>query len=150
MNEWGPPLVESPEQIREQSMEKSTSELTYGYHKKRGFFYRIKEKVAAEKKNYEIAYIYDPIARLEGDIRYERMMADSLEAIRNFDTEYDIIIINDTSINKILNYSMKEIPQRYWPVREFYEKIKEHRPIEVFSPKKNIIKGPTIKIYKME
>lgn len=61
LNEYGPPLTQSPEGIRLKSSLKSKEALQYGYHKKRNLFYEIKEEVARKKISYELSYIPYPI-----------------------------------------------------------------------------------------
>jgi hypothetical protein len=149
LNEGGPLLNELPEQIETRYQEKPDEELMYGYHDKRDLFYQMKQKVAAEGKSFEICCVYNPIAYLELDPAYERMMAHTMEAIQDYKEAYDYIVITEALILKILKYPVEKIPERYLPLREFYEQMRELRPIKVFSPKDGSVRGKEIRIYDM-
>ncbi len=150
MNEYGPPLIESPREIRSTAEEKSKEGSRYRYHEKSDFYYRVKERVAAEQVNYEISHIINPIGYLEGEERYERSARRSFDAIKDYSTTYDYLVLSDALVWKFLTYPRERVPVRYHALRDFYEQMmKEGNPIKVFAPKERVAKGPTIRIYRM-
>jgi hypothetical protein len=150
LNEGGPSLAQSPLRVRLEAQEKPVSQLRYGYHKQRGIFYKIKEKVAAETKNHELTFLSYPIGYLEGEAGYEQVMEKTMDAIKDYKNRYDYAIISEALIYKLTGYPEESIPRRYRGLRGFYEDILNNcQPIKVFSPQKDISRGPTIKIYKL-
>ncbi|MCM8795549.1 MAG: glycosyltransferase family 39 protein [Candidatus Omnitrophica bacterium] len=150
LNEYGPPLIQSPKKNRIESESKPKELLRYGYHRQRDLFYKIKERVSAEGINYELTYIPNPIGYLENESGYEWLMKRMDEAINDYQNKYDFVIISDALLYKIIGYPREYLPKRYFKLRDFYKEIlNNYQPIKVFSPQKNAIIGPTIRIYKL-
>jgi len=146
----GPPLVQSPTRIRLEAEQKPKEQLRYGYHKKRTFFYQVKEKAAAQRINYELTYLSQPIGYLEGEYGYEKIMSETQRAIKDYKEQYDFAIISDALLYKLLEYPKESVPKKYWSLRNFYENIfNNYQPIKTFLAQDNVSKGPTIRIYKL-